>query len=152
MTTQLILNQNFIKKYLNKLTHIKNLPKRTYYEKLLNNNCKNTSKTWSIIREIVNHNTFFNKFNLPAVISIGNVFMRTDSLKSLKYLREFFTNIGRNMSNNLPCSKFSSFEIHKKSCLQSFVFQEITTKDVSMLLIASNLILLPIKMIYCQVL
>ena len=34
------------------------------------------------------------------------------------------------MSNNLPFSKFS-FKIYNKSCLQSFVLQEITTKDVS---------------------
>ena len=34
------------------------------------------------------------------------------------------------MSNNLPCSKFS-FKICNKSCLQSFVLQEITTEDVS---------------------
>ena len=34
------------------------------------------------------------------------------------------------MSNNLPSSKFS-FKIYNKSCLQSFVLQEITTEDVS---------------------
>ena len=34
------------------------------------------------------------------------------------------------MSNNLPFSKFS-FKIYNKSCLQSFVLQEIITEDVS---------------------
>ena len=55
--------------------------------------------------------------------------MRTDSLKFLKYLCEFFTNIGKNISNNLPCPKF--FKIYDKSCLQSFVLQKVTTEDVS---------------------
>ena len=57
--------RQFYKKYLNKLTHFKNLAKRIYYEKLIKTNYKNTSKTWSITREIVNHKNFSNKFNLP---------------------------------------------------------------------------------------
>ena len=70
MTTQIILNDNILKKYLSKLTHIKNLAKRTDYEKLLNNNYKNASKPWSIIREIVEHKNFSNKSLLTAVISV----------------------------------------------------------------------------------
>ena len=117
--------REFYKKYLNKLTHIKNLAKRTYYEKLLKTKYQNTSKTWSIIREIVDHKNSY----IP-VISVENEIMRADSFKFFKCLCEFFTNIGRNMSNNLPFSKFS-FKIYKKSCLRSFVLQEITTEDVS---------------------
>ena len=112
--------QEFHKKYLNKLTHIKNLAKSTDHKKLLKTNYKNTSKTWSIIREIVDHKNSSNKSNLPAVISVENKIVRTDLLKFLECLYEFFTNIGSNMSNNLPCSKFS-FKIYNKSCLQSFV-------------------------------
>ena len=122
--------REFYKKYLNKLTHIKNLAKRTYYEKLLKTNYKNPSKTGSIIREIVDHKNSYNKSNLPPVIPVKNEIVRTDSLKFLECLCEFFTNIGRNMSNNLPFYKFS-FRIYNKSCLQSFVLQEITTEDVS---------------------
>ena len=59
--------REFYKKYLNKLTHIKNLAKRTYYEKLLKANHKDTSKTWSIIREIVDPKNFYNKSNLPPI-------------------------------------------------------------------------------------
>ena len=35
------------------------------------------------------------------------------------------------MSDNLPCCKFSSFKVRSKSCLQSFLLQEITMEDVS---------------------
>ena len=104
--------------------------KNSTYEKLLKANYKNTTKIWSIIREIVDHKTFFIKSNLPSVISVKNEIVRTDSLKFLDCLCKFFTNIGRNMSNNLPCSKLS-FKIYKKPCLQSFVLHEITTEDVS---------------------
>ena len=116
--------------YLNKLTHVKNLAKSTYYEKLLKTNYKNTSKTWSIIREIVDHKTFYNKSNLSAVVSVEDKIVRTDSLKFLECLCEFFANAGRNMSNNLPRSKVS-FKIYSKSCLQTFVLQEINTEDVN---------------------
>ena len=97
---------------------------------MLKTNYKNPSKTWSIIREIVDHKNSYNKSNLPPVISVENEIVRTDSLKFLECLCVFFTNIGRNMSNNLPFSKFS-FKIYNKSCLQSFVLHEITTEDVS---------------------
>ena len=97
---------------------------------MLKTNYKNPCKTWSIIREIVDHKNSYNKSNLPPVISVENEIVRTDSLKFLKCLCEFFTNIGRNMSNNLPFSKFS-FKIYDKSCLQSFALQEITTEDVN---------------------
>ena len=84
MTTQINFKREFYKKCLNKLTHIKNLAKRTYYKKLLKTNYKNTSKTWSIIREIVNHKNSYNKSNLPAIISVENEIVRTDSLKFLE--------------------------------------------------------------------
>ena len=96
---------------------------------MLKTNYKNPSKTRSIIRKIVDHKNSYNKFNLPPAISVEDETMRTDSL-FLKCLCEFFTNIGRNMSNNLPFSKFS-FKVYNKSCLQSFVLQEITMEDVS---------------------
>ena len=73
---------------------------------MLKTNYKNTSKTWFIIREIVDYKNSSNKSNLPAVISVENQIVRTDLLKFLKCLCEFFTNFDRNMSNNLPCSKF----------------------------------------------
>ena len=34
------------------------------------------------------------------------------------------------MSNNLPCSKFSSFKIYKNLCLQLSVLPEITAEDI----------------------
>ena len=65
--------REFYKKYQNKLTHIKNL-----------------AQTWSIIREIIDHKNSYNKSNLPPVISVENENVRTDSLKFLKCLCEFF--------------------------------------------------------------
>ena len=41
-----------------------------------------------MIRETVDHKNFFNKSNLPAVISVKNEIARTDSQKFLKCLCE----------------------------------------------------------------
>ena len=41
------------KKYSNKLTHTKNIAKRSYYENLIKKNKRNPSQTWPIIKDIV---------------------------------------------------------------------------------------------------
>ena len=43
------------KKYLNKLTHIKNTAKRMYCKKLIKENHQDSSKTWKITKEIINY-------------------------------------------------------------------------------------------------
>ena len=45
--------KTFYKKYLNKLTHVKETSKRNYYENLIKTNSKNSSQTWSAIREVI---------------------------------------------------------------------------------------------------
>ena len=46
---------NFFKKYLNKLTHVKNLAKHCYYNRLINENKTDSSKFWSVIKAIINY-------------------------------------------------------------------------------------------------
>ena len=41
------------KKYLNKLTHLKNRSKQLYYENLIRENHRNSHKVWSVIGEIL---------------------------------------------------------------------------------------------------
>ena len=49
------------KKYLNKLTHVKNLAKRIYYENLIKCKNNNPSQTWSIIKETIDYKNFTKK-------------------------------------------------------------------------------------------
>ena len=112
-------------------------------EKLLKTNYENTYKTWSIIREIVDHKNFSNKSNSPYVISIKNKIVETDSLLFLECLYKFLTNIGRNISHNLSCSEFSCYKIYNND----LCFKKLLRKMLVKLLIVSNLILLPVKMI-----
>ena len=50
-----ISKKEHFKKYLNKLTHVKNVAKRIYSENLIKCNNNNPSQTWSIIKEIIDH-------------------------------------------------------------------------------------------------
>ena len=45
----------FYKKYHNKLTHVKFLAKRQYYDQVLRQNKNNPKKTRSVNKEIVDH-------------------------------------------------------------------------------------------------
>ena len=118
------------KKYLNKLTHIKNVSEQHYYQNLLSN-CKSSSKTWSTINEIIDFKNSSNKSKLPHSIVIEGERVKTDSPKFREKLCEYFANIGTIMSKNLPFSKGASFKIHHSSCVQSFMLEKILSEDVN---------------------
>ena len=57
--------------------------------------------------------------------------IETDSKKFLDIACEYFANIGANMSKKLLFSISSSFEIHSKSCMKSFLLEEITLEEIN---------------------
>jgi len=83
----------FYKKYLNKLTHLKNLSKRLYYENKIRNSRHDSSKTWSIINEIIDFKNSSYKSKLPSTIVHDNQTYNTSSPKFLNKLCEFFAKI-----------------------------------------------------------
>ena len=121
------------KKYLNKLTHIKNRSKQLYYENLIRENHGNSHKAWSVIGEILNYKGHKNETKLPPNIEIDKTSYETNSITFLNKLCEYFANIGANMSKSLlNTDKLDSkLVIHSKSCVQSFVFYEITEEEVT---------------------
>ena len=123
--------KTFYKKYLNKLTHVKEAAKRNYYENLIKTNSKNSSQTWSAIREIIDCKHSSNKLKLPSTISIENQFYKIDSKPFLDKLCDYFATISASLSKNIAPRNNSSFKIHRKCCLHSFAFHEITEHDVS---------------------
>jgi len=61
-------------------------------------------------------------------MQIDNQNLNTNSQIFLDKLCHYFANIGTTMSNNITPVINQQFKIHNKSCLQTFVFQEITEK------------------------
>ena len=123
--------KTFYKKYLNKLTHVKEAAKRNYNENLIKTNSKNSSRTWSAIREIIDCKHSSDKLKLPSTISIENQFYKIDSKPFLDKLCDYFATIGATLSKNIAPRNNSSFKIYSKCCVHSFVFHEITEHDVS---------------------
>jgi len=109
------------KKYLNKLTHIKFFARLNYSENLIKTNQKCSSQAWSIIKDIIDCKKASKKSKLPIAISVDNVMTNTTSQIFLDKLYDYFANIDATMLKNIPHST-TLFQIHDKSCLQSFVF------------------------------
>ena len=120
------------KKYLNKLTHIKNIAKRSYYENLIKKNKRNPFQTWSIIKDIIDFKNSTNKAKLSFTIMIRDEKIKTDSKNFLDIACEYFANIGANMSKKLPFSNSFSFKIHRNSCMKSFLLEEITLEEINL--------------------
>ena len=118
------------KKYLNKLTHIKNLAKRMYYEKQITENHQDSSKTWKIIKEIINYLQSSRKSKLPSTITIDGQNYNTSSKSFLNKLCELFANIGANMISKNNQASSHQINIHSKRCMQSFVMHEISEDEV----------------------
>ena len=123
-------NKMNYKKHLNKLTHIKNLAKRMYYEKQIKENHQDSSKTWKIIKEIINYQQSSRKSNLPSTITIDGQNYNASSKSFLNKLCEFFANIGANMISKNNQASSHQINIYNKRCMQSFVMHEISEDEV----------------------
>ena len=121
------------KKYLNKLTHIKNRSMQLYYENLIRENHKNSHKAWSVIGKISNYKRYKKETKLPHDFEIDKTSYETNSGTFLNKLCDYFANIGANMSKSLlNTDKLDSkLVIHSKSCVQSFIFHEISEEEVT---------------------
>ena len=119
------------KKYLNNLTHVKNLAKHIYYKNLIKCNKNNPSQTGSIIKEIIDYKNSARKTVLPSAITIKDESVISDTLKFAKSLCKYLANIGSKLSLKLLCSDTFSCKIHRKSCMHFFMPHEITQEEVS---------------------
>lgn len=122
--------RKFYKKFSNKLTHIKNLAKRQYFNNLLQENKNNSQKTWSIINELINSKKSCNT-KLPPFLKYNGTNLKTDSESFLNQMCDYFANIGSVLANKVPNTSNSEFKIFAKSPVHSFVLNEVTENEVS---------------------
>ena len=120
------------KKYRNKLTHIKALAKQQRYDSLLRKNSNNPKKSWSVIREIID-NKSTSTINLPPTLLVNklNKAYETDSNEFLDHMCKYFANIGSTLAKKVNKAHDSNLKITSKSCLHSFVMQDVTENEVS---------------------
>ena len=118
------------KKYLNKLTHLKNISKRNYYESLIRENQNSPHKSWSVINKIIDYKNGLNKSKLPSSLKIDDHTFSTDSQVFLEKIVDYFANIGAHMSKEISKPTHLTIKIYSQRCLQSCVLHEITENEV----------------------
>ena len=119
----------FCTQFLNKLTHIKSLAKRCYYENLIKENQGNSYRTWSIIGELIDYKSKKRKSKMPTTMDIEGHTCNTSSEAFLNKLCEYFANVGATIKDAKSLNNLA-LTIHSNRC-QSFVLHEITEEEVN---------------------
>ena len=113
------------KTYLNKLTKLKEIAKKIYYQKELQLHKDNVSKEWKIINEITCHKQLQN--NCISMITDEQNCKVTDKTKISDLLNDYFANVGPSLDTKIPAAtKCFNFP----SMLKSFVYDPITEDEV----------------------
>ena len=120
----------FYKQFLNKLTHIKSLTKRCYYENLIKENQGNSYRTWSIIGELIDYKSKKKNSKIPTTMDIEGHTYNTSSEAFLNKLCEYFANVGATITDAKSLNNLA-LTIHSKRCCQSFVLHEISEEGVN---------------------
>ena len=116
------------KNYLNKLTRLKQVAKKNYYQNELNKHKNNLSKQWKLINEIISHKKY--QRQIINVISDINNKKSTDTQAISNLLNNYFTNIRPSMDAKIP--KYPNKDEFKLSSLfNSFQFELISPDEVN---------------------
>ena len=87
--------------YRNKFNKLKKIAKQNYYHDLFNKYKTNARKTWEVMRSIINKNN--DKSNISDTFKIGNCETQDPSYIANAFC-EYFTNVGSNLSAQIPKS------------------------------------------------
>ena len=100
------------KHYRNKLKHLIQISKKTYFNNYFISKSNNIKDTWKGIKQIIS--TKRNKTcSLPTTINVANKNI-TDTQKIADEFNKYFANIGNNLASAIPKSK-ASFELYLRN-------------------------------------
>ena len=80
------------KLYSNKLTHLKKISKRQYYNNLFNEHRDNKTETWKIINNLISKNKKASQQNIPETIANGKKKYNTNTEEFANLMNSHFTN------------------------------------------------------------
>lgn len=115
------------KTYRNKLTKIKTISKKNYFEKRLQNCNKNSAATWKVINEITNRQK--NRCEFPHKLEINEESF-TNPVEIVNKLNLHFSNIGKQTCLNSKSSQ-NSFSTSPINYYNSFAWFEVHEKEIS---------------------
>ena len=120
------LNKIEYAKYRNKLTQLLRKQHRNYYESLIQEIKNNLTKTWNIIKSVINNKrTMFkcSKF-------VNNNITMSDGLEIANHFNNYFANIGPNLAKSIPDTTFTHNKFLKDSCNNSIFLQPVTDEEI----------------------
>ena len=122
------------KQYINMFNHLKRNMKQNYYRDLLNKYKTDIRKTWSIMKTIISKNN--DKSNICYTFNIENTDVMDPSEIANSFC-DYFTKIGKQLSDNIPTPKFKFNEYMKQNPLNitnSIFFSPTDTQEISKLI------------------
>ena len=119
------------KAYRNKLSHIKEMSKREYYSKLVNDSKHNMRTLWKTINDIT-------KFKKRSTLQITELLDEagikvTDHIKMANLLNDYFSEIGQKMAAKIDKPSATNTNSTNPSIAnrsKSFFFKPVTTTDI----------------------
>ena len=114
-------------KYRNKLTQLLRKQHISYYESLIHESKNNLTKTWNIIKSVINNKRTMSKCSK----FVNNNITMSDDLEIANHFNNyFFANIGPSLAKVLPDTTITHNEFLKDSCNNSIFLQPVTDEEI----------------------
>ena len=120
------LNQTEYAKYRNRLTHLLRKQHRNYYESLIQQNKNNLTKTWSIIKSVINNKKSISKCSK----FVNNNTTISDDLEIANHFNNYFAKIGPNLAKGIPDTTITHKEFLQDSHDNSIFLRPITDEEI----------------------
>jgi hypothetical protein len=119
------------KVYKNKLTSLIRTAEKNYYDELFKQNKNNLKKSWQIIKRILNKDSSIRN----AQLLINNQ-LTTDHKVIAEHFNNYFVNIGRNLSKNIPHSDIDPLHyLNDLNIRDSLFFRATDTEELSRIIL-----------------
>ena len=123
-------NRSAYKQFRTRLNYILRKSERDYYANYLNANRNNLRKTWSVLKQIVNKNS---RSKTPEYFVINNKKVSDKKDIAISF-NNYFTNIGPNLSKNIPPSQNTHMDNMPERQTNSIFIKPVIEKEVENLI------------------
>ena len=97
-------NEDTYKKYRNKLNHVLKIAEKKHYAELLENCKNNTSKTWKVIKSIINRNK---RQQIQSKFKLNDGLFTSNKATISNKFNDFFVGIGPNLAKRIEKQSIS---------------------------------------------
>ena len=124
-----LIKHGSYKKYRNKTIELIRQSKKAYYQRLFEQDKKDSKTIWQGIHEIISSKKNKNGGNVSAIISDDNTI--TDPVEIAQDFNNFFTSIRTNLQKKIPPTKKNFTDYLKKPNSENFTIAPTTSDEIS---------------------